>query len=245
MFGYWLNSRARQPSALPGATVSILLHGVLITGWIIVTMPERGIPDDSLSNASFSQRAKYLPPPDKLPPGRGGIDQPEHVAYFAIAAPRATTVGDEAQKPLDKPKQIVLADSQPVLVQASQPEPKQDSVFTELEVDTPVRVTNSAAPDYPAGLLKENIEGKVVARWVIDTTGRADTSSFELIQATRPEFAAAVKAVLPKMKFQPARIGNTAVRQMVEQSIAFKIQAPAPVPVKPGPVPTKPVPSDR
>lgn len=243
MFGYWLTSRARRPSAFPAATVSILFHGALITGWVVATLPgsDARLPADSFSN----KPPHYLPPPDKAPPGRGTPNVPEHVSYFEMTPPRPLGMGDDARKPqpVIKPQQIVLSDSLPVLAHASRPEALLDSVFTELEVDTPVRLTSSAAPDYPPALLKQNVEGKVVARWVIDTTGRADTASFELIQATRPEFAAAVKAVLPRMKFVPARIGNTPVRQMVEQSIAFKIQAPPPAPVKPGDLPVKPVPA--
>lgn len=245
MFGYWLNSRARQTSALLGAaSLSVLFHGSFISAWVFVTMPRggAGFGADSLSN----KPPVYIPPPDRSAAGRGTTPVAEHVSYLAIARPGAQTFGDNLSKPkpAEKPKEIVIPDSQPLLAQSAEPPPSQDSVFTEVEVDTPVRLTSSAAPDYPADLLKENIEGRVVARWVIDTLGRADTASFELVQATRPEFAAALKAVLPRMKFQPARIGHTPVRQLVEQSIAFKIQTPTAIPAKVT-GPQKPAPSPR
>ena len=102
--------------------------------------------------------------------------------------------------------------------------PNGDSVFTILEVDTAVvRSQMSAAPAYPLALLDKKIEGMVLARYVVDTTGFADTTSFEVIRSTHPGFVDAVKEALPYMRFQPAKIGGMKVRQLVEQQFSFRI----------------------
>jgi len=76
--------------------------------------------------------------------------------------------------------------------------------------------------------------GYVNARYVVDTTGFADTSSFEVMKATNPEFITAVREALPYMRFKPAKIGAMKVRQLVEQQFSFKISDPvAPAPRKP------------
>jgi protein TonB len=97
-------------------------------------------------------------------------------------------------------------------------------VFSVLEVDTAVvRSASSAAPAYPLKLLAARIMGSVSARYVVDTTGFADTSSFEVMKSTNPEFITAVREALPYMRFMPAKIGSIKVRQLVEQQFSFKI----------------------
>jgi protein TonB len=86
-----------------------------------------------------------------------------------------------------------------------------------------VRAANSAAPAYPLKLLAARIMGYVAARYVVDTTGFADTTSFSVLKATNPEFITAVKEALPYMRFTPAKIGSMKVRQLVEQQFTFKI----------------------
>src|ERR1700755_630538 len=99
-----------------------------------------------------------------------------------------------------------------------------DSVYSVLEVDTAVvRSATSAAPAYPAKLLAAHVQGFVNARYVVDTTGLADTTTFDVMEATNPEFIVAVKDVLPFMHFQPAKIGPMKVRQLVQQQFSFKI----------------------
>src|SRR5262249_29039145 len=99
-----------------------------------------------------------------------------------------------------------------------------DSVYSVLEVDTAVvRSSASAAPAYPPKLLAAHVQGYVNARYVVDTTGLADTTTFNVMEATNPEFVAAVKDVLPFMHFQPAKIGPMKVRQLVQQQFSFKI----------------------
>jgi len=97
-------------------------------------------------------------------------------------------------------------------------------VFSVLEVDTAVvRSASSAAPAYPLKLLTAHIMGSVSARYVVDTTGFADTASFEVMKSTNPEFTTAVREALPYMRFTPAKIGSVKVRQLVEQQFSFRI----------------------
>ena len=72
-------------------------------------------------------------------------------------------------------------------------------------------------------LLSKHVEGTVVARYIVDTTGFADTTSFEVIRSTNPEFIRSVRDALPYMRFSPAKIGSHKVRQLVEQPFTFRI----------------------
>jgi len=104
-----------------------------------------------------------------------------------------------------------------------------DSILTQLDVDSTVaRYPGSAAPAYPVNLLAEQIEGSAFVLYVVDT------SSVKVIRTTHPDFVSAVKKALPDMRFRPAFLRGTKVRQLVQQSFAFRITPPdTPAPQRP------------
>ena len=100
-----------------------------------------------------------------------------------------------------------------------------DSIMTELQVDsTVVRYESSAAPSYPESMLRRRMEGLVIVQYVVDTLGRADTTTFRVVSTTHADFARAVRSVLPHIHFRPAMMANRLVPQLVQQPFSFKIQ---------------------
>ncbi len=92
-------------------------------------------------------------------------------------------------------------------------------------VDVPAEpARGNPAPSYPDALRAAGVEGRVVARFVVDTLGRVEPGSVE-IPATDADarFVDAVRAVLPRMRFRPATVGARRVRQQVEQPFAFTL----------------------
>jgi TonB family protein len=103
-----------------------------------------------------------------------------------------------------------------------------DTAFSVLDVDETVeRYDGSAAPVYPRDLLALGAEGAVDAIYVVDTTGRVDTTTIQVVESDDPRFTESVRAALGGMRFRPARRDGKAVRQLVEQSFRFRI-APSP-----------------
>jgi TonB family protein len=103
-----------------------------------------------------------------------------------------------------------------------------DSVFSVLEVDETVeRYEESAAPAYPRDLLAVGAEGVVQAIYVVDTTGRVDTATIQVVVSDDPRFSASVRTALGLMRFRPAKRAGKAVRQRVAQQFRFRI---APLP---------------
>lgn len=82
----------------------------------------------------------------------------------------------------------------------------------------------SAAPVYPPALETRGIEGHVIVRFVVDSTGVVDMSTVMTIEATAAEFDRAVRDALPRMKFRPAKVGERRVRQLAEQLFKFEVQ---------------------
>lgn len=101
----------------------------------------------------------------------------------------------------------------------------EQSALTVEEVDsTAVRDPSSAGPDYPPVPRERNVEGYASLRFVVDTTGLIDLASVEVIEATHPEFARAVRDAMPRMHFRPARFGAIALRQISVQRFSFRLE---------------------
>jgi hypothetical protein len=225
MMRLWAESYSKSAPVFTSASLSVVAHVLVIGAWIAATLPSADMPSDSLANRTYTQ---FVPPPDRTPGTRG---QRESVRYVDLQKPGPgmgdgpRTIGD-APPTLTTPSETVgraAADTvtaPPVAPVAGPP----DSVFSVLEVDTAVvRSANSAAPAYPLKLLEARIVGSVSARYIVDTTGFADTASFEVMRSTHPDFITAVREALPYMRFTPAKIGPMKVRQLVEQQFTFKI----------------------
>jgi hypothetical protein len=218
----WIRNTARTLVAA-SVTVSIVTHASVITGWVIGTLPAPGMPSTSIANHIF-----FIPPPDRVPTQPGsrqaikyvktdapGVGTGEGPRMMGEARPTATndeTVG----KPTESKDTVTAAPVAPTV--------GKDSVYSILDVDTAVvRSASSAAPAYPLKLLQTHVQGFVNAQYTVDTTGFADTTSFEVIEATHKDFVRAVKDALPYMRFTPAKIGPIKVRQRVQQQFSFKI----------------------
>ena len=91
------------------------------------------------------------------------------------------------------------------------------------QVDRPV-VPISGNPRYPDDLRQRGISGCVLVQFVVDTTGRADMTTFRVFKASHPEFAQAVRVGLPTVHFRPAKLHGQKVRQVVEQPFTFTIE---------------------
>ncbi len=216
-----LDSYSRKAPVLSSASLSVLAHAAIIGAWVLGTLPHPGMPFDSVRREPI-----YLPPPDRAP-SQGGSR--EAVRYVKLAA-EGPGVGEGPRmmgdaRPPARPDEIVGDRSKDTVTSTPvPPSTGEDSVYSVLEVDVAVvRAANSAAPAYPLKMLQQHISGSVAAQYIVDTTGFADTSSFHVLNTPRPEFIQAVKDVLPYMRFEPARIGSTKVRQLVEQQFSFKI----------------------
>jgi TonB family protein len=96
--------------------------------------------------------------------------------------------------------------------------------YFEFEVEKQVQTAKgSPQPRYPGTLRTANIEGGVLVQFVVDTTGRAEASTFKVLKASHPEFIFAVKEVLPRMRFYPAELRGHKVKQMVQQPFEFRL----------------------
>jgi TonB family protein len=79
-------------------------------------------------------------------------------------------------------------------------------------------------PKYPAQLLLSKIGGEVVVRFQIDTVGRPVMNTFSVVSTPDAGFTAAVRRVIPLMRFEPARSPGPefkAITDVTEVSFRF------------------------
>ena len=98
-----------------------------------------------------------------------------------------------------------------------------DKAYAEFEVEQQVSAISGTNVDYPESMRTSGAEGEVLAQFVVNENGRVETGTFKVLNSSNPSFTAAVKAALPRMRFRPAKIGNTNVSQVVQQAFVFKL----------------------
>jgi TonB family protein len=98
------------------------------------------------------------------------------------------------------------------------------TAFFEFQVEQPVlAATQNPVPEYPEALKKAKVEGKVLVQFVVNPDGLADMGTFKVLKSSNDLFTQSVKKVLPSLRFVPAKVGDKAVRQLVQMPFGFTL----------------------
>ena len=204
------------------AALSILAHAGLV--WLVVTTATGTF---RLPTNEREARVLFLLPPDRpdaaqrqsdiVLPGRpgSGLDQASQlpsegeglrlVATASRTRHRGERSGARTDQPLGPPAFLA------------------EKVYSALQVDQMVeRYPFSAVPVYPPELSARGVEGQVEATYVVDATGRVDTTTIQVMQSDHPRFTESVRTALGSALFRPAMRGGKTVRQLVQQRFRFK-----------------------
>lgn len=96
------------------------------------------------------------------------------------------------------------------------------NVFTADDVDEPALALGTRpAVTYPSSLLAQRLPGRVVAGFVIGTTGLVEAETVNIISASHPLFGEAVREASREWRFTPARKKGVVVRQWANQAFSF------------------------
>jgi protein TonB len=95
--------------------------------------------------------------------------------------------------------------------------------YMEFQVEKPVQKIGGDAPEYPSMLKDQGVEGQVIAQFVVNESGRYEPGTLKILNSSNPQFTAAVKDALPRMKFSAAQIGGKKVQQLVQMPFQFHI----------------------
>ena len=87
----------------------------------------------------------------------------------------------------------------------------------------PPKLTRPVEPEYPSDLRDAGVEGQVYVHFEVDRYGIPQNP--EIRYATHREFGEAVKVVLPRWRFSPARRDGLPIEQRVRMPIVFVVKA--------------------
>lgn len=96
----------------------------------------------------------------------------------------------------------------------------------EFQVERPATpAPDNAQPRYPDQLRKAGIGGVVIAKFVVDTNGRAEMKTLLIVKTDHDLFTNSVRQALPEMRFVPAILGGRRVKQLVQMPFIFALSS--------------------
>ncbi len=126
--------------------------------------------------------------------------------------------------PADKPppeKNGIRLDTVMIHLDASR-----DQVLPESVVEQRPSILWGPPLRYPELLARARVQGRVIVRAIIDTTGRAEPGSVQIVETPHVLFNQSARDYMLHAVFRPARIHNRAVRVLVNVPIDYKIREP-------------------
>ena len=236
MFSQLIASRPARTQGAEGTTASLVLHGMIITVAIIATAKGPPVLEPPSASRIVPLTAPMSPPV---------ATPPRAAAPRAPVAPR--TPATTPTKPVDVPPIAAPSEIPSTLPAPAEAAPSEGSAPLESTPSTgspaegspigtgTVRgaesvdvaahlLRNSPLPRYPDLLRTQGAEGYARVRFVVSASGRAELETLEVLESTHPAFAEAVRAILPRLRFAPAKVGRENVRQLVEIPFGFALQ---------------------
>ena len=96
--------------------------------------------------------------------------------------------------------------------------------YFEFQVEKPATVlAGTPMPKYPAELERSGLGGEVQAQFVVRNSGKVDMDSFKVLKSTHEAFTQAVRDWIVGITFSPAKIGGSAINQLVQESFQFAV----------------------
>jgi len=236
MFNNLLESKAKKQRSTGGTVFSVILHTGIIAAAVYATAHatiENEKPKEE--KVEFVEMKKDEPPPPKNeppppPPPDVAVAPPPPKGFQVLTAP--VEIPDIIPQ-VDLSKKVTdEADFSGKGVAGGTGKGKEggtgpvvsDQPYFEFQVEKPVvPAPGNTGPRYPEMLKSANVEGTVLAQFVVDTTGRVEPNSFKVLKSDHDLFTQAVRSALTNMKFLPAEVGGRKVKQLVQQPFQFQL----------------------
>ena len=235
MFNTLLESKPKKQKTTAGVITSVVLHVLLIVASAFGTMQAKEqLEKPKEEKIDFVEVKKDEPPPpepEKQPPPPEVVAAPPPPKGFQVLT--APIEIPDVIPDIDLSKQVTNEDDfsgKGVVggvakgVEGGKGPVTQDQPYFEFQVEkVAIAAPGNPTPAYPDDLRAAGITGEVLAQFVIDTTGRADMSTFKVLKADREQFALAVRRALPRYRFLPAEIGGKKVKMVVQMPFQFTL----------------------
>jgi len=235
MLGVLFESRARRPRRSGGMALSVATHLALIAGATAAT-------------ANLPRAAKPLKPEIVVvtPPAPKPIEPRQAVVTDQNTAALPGPIADIVIKHIDAPtttpiglpeidmRGALSADSIVIGSGASRGggsgcqlrclDLTDNGSSGEWHVnELLMHMITPAKPRYPEMLRQAGIDGRVLVRFVVDTLGRIDPASVQILSSTHDQFTRAVRDALSGFRFRPAESNGKRIQALAEMPFEFKV----------------------
>lgn len=234
MFNNLLESEAKKVKRTGGGLASIIIHGAIVAGLVVATANAgQAIAEEKQEKVEFVEVAKDEPPPEpeQAPPPPDVVAAPPIAKGFQVLQPPDVIPLEIPE--IDLTRKVTdeadfsgkgVAGGIAKGVEGGVPQvPQGDTPYFEFQVEKPAAMSGAANMAYPEMLRSAQVEGTVLASFVVDTTGKADMSTFKVLRSDHELFTNAVKNALPRIRYLPAEVGGRKVKQLVQQPFQFSL----------------------
>jgi protein TonB len=233
MFDNLLETKKKKQRTVGGTIISVVVHTVAIAAAVYGTLNAREaiLEKPKAEKVDFVEIKKDEPKPEPEkapPPPEVTVAPPPPKGFQVLAAP--VTIPDVIPD-IDLSKKVTdeadftgkgVAGGVGRGVEGGTGPTNNENAYFEFQVEkTVLSAPGNPQPNYPSMLQSAGVEGKVLAQFVVDVDGKADMSTFKVLESSHELFTQSVRQVLPRMRFFPAEIGGKKVRQVVQQPFVF------------------------
>lgn len=202
-----------------GAT-SLALHVALIGGAVYATVAARPADmsvkvDTTVVLLSQEQKAPEQPKVQLVEPLKG---------FQTVVVP---TVVPANVPPIDLQEKFDPKDYTGIGVEGGRANgltPPVDAVYAEAVVEERPALLSAPPPPYPDMLKRAGIQGRVLLSAIVDTTGRVEPNSIQIVKSPNPGFDVPARSWVLQALFRPARLHGQAVRVHVTLPIDYSIK---------------------
>ncbi len=227
MFEVLVESKPKKQRTAGQFVVSLVLHGLLITGAVMATKGAAEVVKERLQDTTlvFLEPPKAPPPPETPPPDAIVSANPPPKGFQTVVAVQDIPTEippvnlNERFDPKDFTGTGVQGGVAVGVVGGSGP--VTGETFLEAQVDDPPQLISAGPRRYPPVLERAGVGGRVVAQFVIDTTGHPEMPGFKILSSTNPAFNEPAKEMIMKSVFRPGKVRGQAVRVQVQQAVSF------------------------
>ena len=242
-------TRGSLPRRASGVSFSVVIHSTLIAGAVVATMPP---PPEFLDSASETARPRIehiafvrtMATRDARDAGQSAEPREPKVAAgwveLAVGVPSVTSI-TAAEIAAAATPDVDLESETAEWVARQFSGPSATSAITDAirrvyaaaadgayERDVVEKTVwprpNNPVPRYPSALLSVGVEAHVLARFVVDSSGRVSEKSLIFPENAHRLFVDAVRRALMRSRYFPAELAGRRVAQHVIQEFVFRIE---------------------
>lgn len=234
MFGVLLESRARRHRRAGGAALSFAAHLAIVSAATAATVagPVRVEPmKPHLVPVTAPPPNKPEPQPRRVVRGEPRID-PRAISNINIRVIEVPIAVPVDLPPIDL-RGSVSADS--IVIGSGSGSKTSLCKLACLQLDEEsgsnewrgnealMHLLAAPKPRYPESLRVAGISGDVLVRFTVDTLGRVDPASVQILKSTHDQFTRSVRDALSTLRFRPAEAGGKRVPALAEMPFEFKV----------------------